>query len=94
MNIIDLFRQLIKKIRGEPEFPDPMVHNLIRRLENTRENECACDDVYALMDEFAEASRRGEDVEKLKPLLRHHLKMCQECEEEYQALIQVLEGTM
>ena len=94
MNIIDLFRQLIKKNLGHPEFPDPMVHKLIRRLENTRENECACDDVFAIMDEYAEASRQGEDLEKLKPLIRHHLKMCQECGEEYQSLIQVLEGTV
>ena len=43
--------------------------------------------------EYAEASQRGEDVDNLKPLIRHHLEMCKECDEEYQALLRVLEGT-
>ena len=53
----------------------------------------AGDEVFALVDEYAEASQRGEDVASLKPLIRHHLDMCRECDEEYQALLSVLEGT-
>ena len=93
MNIKQFFRTLLKKLRREPDFPDPMVHRLISRLQNTRENELSCDEVFALVDEYAEASQRGEDVGTLKPLIRHHLDMCKECDEEYQALVQVLEGT-
>ena len=93
MNIKRFFQTLLKKLRGKPEFPDPLVHRLMRRLQNTRDEELSCDEVFALVDEYAEANQRGEDVGTLKPLIRHHLDMCMECEEEYEALVQVLEGT-
>ena len=93
MNIKNFFRKLIGKSSGQSELPDQVVHNLIRRLENTHEEELSCDEVFALVDEYAEASQRGEDVDSLKPLIRYHLDMCRECDEEYQALLRVLEGT-
>lgn len=93
MNIKKFIQNLVGKLRGEPEFPDQMIYRLISRLENTREDELSCDEVFALIDEYAEASQRGENVGDLKPLLRHHLDMCKDCEEEYEALIRVLEGT-
>ena len=92
MNFKKFFHKLTGKLRGEPELPDQIIHRLISRLENTRADELSCDEVFALVDEYAEASQGGADVGKLTPLLRHHLEMCQECEEEYEALIQVLEG--
>lgn len=93
MNIKQFLQKIFKMPNGQPDFTDQMVHRLISRLENTRPDELSCGEVFALVDEYAEASQRGEDVKVLMPLLRHHLDMCQECEEEYEALIQVLEGT-
>lgn len=93
MNIKQFFRKLIGKPDGQTELPDQIVHNLIKRLGNTQDEELSCDEVFALVDEYAEASQRGEDVASLKPLIRHHLDMCKECDEEYQALLRVLEGT-
>ena len=93
MKLKQFFRTLIKKLRRESELPDAMVHHLVSRLEHTQDEELSCDEVFALIDEYAEASQRGEDVDEIAPLLRHHLDMCRECEEEYQALVQVLEGT-
>ena len=93
MSIKHLFNKLSKKMRGESEFPEKVVGDLMRRLLNTHEEELSCDEVFALVDEYAEASQRGEDVTSLKPLIRHHLDMCRECDEEYHALLQVLEGT-
>lgn len=92
MNIKQFFTKITKQLRGEPEFADALVTNLIRRLQNTHEEELSCDEVFALVDEYAEANQRGEDVASLKPLIRHHLDMCRECDEEYQALLQILEG--
>ena len=93
MNIKNFFRKLTGKLSGQPELPDQVVHNLITRLTKTHEEELSCDEVFALVDEYAEASQRGEDVASLKPLIRHHLDMCRECDEEYHALLSVLEGT-
>ena len=87
------FKKVIRRLRGESEFPEKAVVDLMHRLQNTHEEELSCDEVFALVDEYAEASQRGEDVASLKPLIRRHLDMCRECDEEYQALLQVLEGT-
>jgi len=93
MNIKYFFTKITKRLRGEPEFADEAVTNLIYRLQKTHEEELSCDEVFAFVDEYAEASQRGEDVASLKPLIRHHLDMCRECDEEYQALLRVLEQT-
>ena len=93
MNLKQFFRISIRKLRGEPELPEALLHRIITRLENTQDDELSCDEVFAMVDEYAEASQQGQDVANLKPLIRHHLDMCRECDEEYEALLQVLEGT-
>ena len=93
MKMKQFFNKVIRRLHGEPEFPEKVVVDLMHRLQNTHEEELSCDEVFALVDEYAEASQRGEDVASLKPLIRRHLDMCRECDEEYQALLQVLEGT-
>jgi phosphoglycolate phosphatase-like HAD superfamily hydrolase len=86
------FKSQIRKLRGEPELTDDLVARMMHRLVVTNDEEISCDEVFALVDEYAEASHRGEDVASLKPLIRHHLEMCRECDEEFQALLRVLEG--
>ena len=93
MNIKHLFNNVTRRLRGEPEISEGLVSALMHRLLITHEEELSCDEVFALVDEYAEASQRGEDVASLKPIIRQHLDMCRECEEEYQALLRVLEGT-
>ena len=93
MKIKQFFKSQIRRLRGEPELTDKLVSRIMHRLVLTKDEEISCDEVFALVDEYAEASQRGEDVASLKPLIRHHLDMCRECEEEYQALLRVLEGT-
>jgi hypothetical protein len=61
-------------------------------LEHTQEVECSCDDVYRLMDEYAEAVRSGRDVRYLLPLVHHHLEMCGDCRQELEALLKALEA--
>ncbi len=92
MNIQQFIQKFVHRLRHEPQLSDAAIHNLISRLEATRTDEFSCDDVFALVDEYAEAHLQSEDVAQLKPLIRHHLEMCRECEEEYQALLRVLEA--
>lgn len=61
-------------------------------LEHTQDVECSCDDVYRLMDEYAEAVRSGRDVRYLLPLVHHHLQMCSDCRQELEALLRALEA--
>jgi hypothetical protein len=92
MKIQQFFKYQIRKLRGEPELSDEMVARIMQRLVTTDPEELTCDEVFALVDEYAEASQRGEDVASLKPLIRHHLDLCHECDEEYHALLRILEG--
>jgi predicted component of type VI protein secretion system len=63
---------------------------LARQLEQTQETEYSCEDVFRLLDRFAESVRRGEDAAKLMPLVQHHLDLCPDCREEFEALMRVL----
>lgn len=93
MNIQDSSTKHTEQRRNKSELSDELLKRLISSLEHTNHQEFTCDEVFALVDEYAEAELRGEDVAHLKPLLRRHLDLCSECKEEYQALLRVLEGT-
>ena len=63
---------------------------MLEMLARTQEVELSCDEVFALLDEFAERAARGEDMARLMPLVQQHLELCGDCQEEYQALLNVL----
>lgn len=73
------------------QLPDELIESLIRSLEHTKEEECTCDEVYAVVDQYAEAEFRGEDVQRLMPLIKQHMELCHNCCEEYEALLDILE---
>jgi hypothetical protein len=73
--------------------PSPeLLQKMLGQLENTQDVELTCDEVLELMDQFAEASLRGEDVARMMPLVQHHLTMCPDCREEYEALLRILKA--
>ena len=84
-------RWLLKKDESEPQSPDS-VDMLLGKLALTREHEIACDDVHAVLAEFTEMSRRGEDVAHLMPHVQRHLALCPDCREEYEALMAALDA--
>jgi len=63
-----------------------MMQKMLTMLSKTQEVEMTCDDVFAVLDQFAEMAARGEDVSKLMPLVKHHIDMCADCLEEYRVL--------
>ena len=67
-----------------------MLKQLLQIISHTREEEIDCDEVYNVIDEYAEAVARGEDATKMLPLVKHHLEICQPCLEEYEALLRVI----
>ena len=62
-------------------------------LAITDENELDCDQVFETLDIYAEADLADEDVAEILPLVKRHLMMCSDCEEEYQALLRILKAT-
>ena len=71
--------------------PSPaLAVDMARRLARTLPAEYSCAEVYELLDQFAEAQLRGENVAALLPLVQQHLDMCPDCRQEYEALLRVL----
>jgi len=96
MNINTLTRKFRNFFRREPEvqLPDSLVERLVKSLEITHDEECACDEFHDFIDQYAETNIRGEDAERLMPLIKNHLEICHECCEEYEALLDVLQAAV
>ena len=94
-NIKQFFTRLFRpskapKIMAERS-SDTAAQKMMAMISNTAEVELTCDEVFELLDQFTEMARRGENVAQLMPLVQHHLGMCPDCREEYEALKRVLE---
>jgi len=69
------------------------MQKMLTMIAGTRPEEISCDEAYAFLDEYAERISRGEDVAALMPLVHHHLAMCPDCREEFDALLRAMEAT-
>jgi hypothetical protein len=94
MRWIDRLKRLFGQPTGAPEAGamdwDRVAVAALHMASMTDDVELSCDEVYELLDQFAEAARRGEDVATLMPLVQRHLDMCPDCREEYEALQRIL----
>ncbi len=93
MTLQEFIQRVRNVFRKDPRLPDELIRDLILSLQDTKDNECSCNDVYTLLDQYAEVEIRGDDAARLMPLLRQHIEMCTECHEEYEALLAILENT-
>jgi hypothetical protein len=71
---------------------DDQIQALLRAVSCTRENELTCDECLMQMGSFAELTLKGRPAEEAHDLLRHHLQICGECQEEFELLLKALEG--
>ncbi len=65
---------------------------LLQSIARTNEVEIGCDEVYDVLDQYAEAVASGQDVTDIMPFVIHHLEMCPDCFEECEALLKILEA--
>ena len=63
---------------------------LMRLIGLTEESEINCEQCLALVAEFAEQSLAGQSIREGLRALEHHLSICAECRDEYEALRRVL----
>jgi hypothetical protein len=61
-------------------------------LTMTHEEEIDCEECYIHMDKFVDMLREGEAPEKVMPLVKHHLDLCGDCNEEFEALYEALKA--
>lgn len=87
MKLKDWLRQIGRAKRPEAEFSDATVLDLIRYLETC---EVDCEETFDALDQYAEIEIRKEDAARLMPLIHQHLEMCSGCNDQYEALLDVL----
>ena len=69
------------------------VEALLKMIGLTREDEIDCDECLSQVAEFAERELAGKAIPQGLDAVRHHLAVCAECREEYEALQRVLESS-
>lgn len=65
---------------------------LMKAVSLTRTDELTCDECLKELAEFAEHSLQGKSVPEGLQAVEHHLALCEECQEEYQALLAALKA--
>jgi hypothetical protein len=63
------------------------LNKLVRAVAETRESEIGCDECFEQMDRFAEIEFSGSDAARAMPLVHDHLRKCEDCHEQYGALL-------
>ncbi|GAB4480970.1 MAG: hypothetical protein OHK0031_02470 [Anaerolineales bacterium] len=82
--------EIIRPAMAEPD--SRMAQKILGMLEKTQEEELSCDEVFALLDQAAELTARGEDLASLMPMVQQHLALCGDCREEYETLLNILQS--
>ncbi len=70
------------------------LRRLFAWIARTQEQELDCGEVFAVLDQYAEAILAGEDVSAEFALMKLHLDLCPDCLEEYDALMSVLQSKL
>ncbi len=96
MSLNEKIKDLLKRL-GSSKEENAMqmpadVQKLIEMVENTQEVEFSCEDVYNILDQYTELVYHGDDSAELMPLVEHHIEICPDCREEFEALLRILEA--
>jgi hypothetical protein len=89
--IFDRLHVCVKRV-VKMESSKEIIKRMLTHIAQTQEKELDCGEVYQVVDVFAEAIARGEDPTELLPMVKHHLELCRDCGEEYEALLRILEA--
>jgi hypothetical protein len=70
----------------EPAVLKRMVYDVL----TTRPDEIGCDECFEQLDRYIDMTLAGKDAAEAMPLVADHLRRCQDCREEFEALLDVL----
>lgn len=90
MNLKAWIHRIRNSLSPHNNLSEEAIAGFLRVLENVRREEASCAEIYARLEEYVESQVHGEDAARLMPLVREHLDMCEECREEYEALLNVI----
>jgi hypothetical protein len=63
---------------------------MVREVITTRPDEIGCDECFEQLDRFAEMTLAGKEITEATPLVQDHVERCEDCHEEFEALLAVL----
>jgi hypothetical protein len=91
----DAFRKKVRKTMSprtkDAEAMDPdLLKKMARGIMTTRPDEIGCDECFEQMDQFIDMVLDGKDAAAAMPLVQDHLNRCQDCREEFEALLAAL----
>jgi hypothetical protein len=64
-----------------------VMYKMVRAIASVREEEIGCDDCFEKVDTFVDLELEGKEAGEALPLVKDHLERCQNCREEYEALL-------
>lgn len=92
MNLREFIQQIKNKLRPHEELSNEAVLGFLRLLEEDAHKEnVSCAEIYDKLDEYVECEMDCKDAAHIMPVIRHHLDVCSECCDEYEALLDVVE---
>jgi hypothetical protein len=65
---------------------------IVRSIATTEDDEIGCDECFHEVDRFAEMELAGKNAAEAMPLVQAHLARCQNCRQEYEALLDALKA--
>ena len=63
---------------------------MVREIITTRPDEIGCDECFEQLDRFVEMTLAGKNAAEALPLVQDHLGRCDDCREEFEALLAAL----
>jgi len=63
---------------------------MVRGIITTRPDEIGCDECFEQLDRFVEIKLAGKNAAEAMPLVQDHLEHCDDCREEFEALLAAL----
>ena len=65
---------------------------MVRNVLTTQPDEIGCDECFERLDRFVEMKLAGKNAAEAMPLVQDHLERCQDCREEFEALLTALQA--
>jgi hypothetical protein len=69
------------------ELDTELLKRLVYGVIETHDEELDCDECFEQLDRFVELELAGKSASQALPLVENHLRLCTDCREEYQALL-------
>ena len=63
---------------------------MVRGIITTRPDEIGCDECFEQLDRFVEMKLAGKNAAEAMPLVQDHLERCDDCRQEFEALLAAL----